>query len=199
VYLKEAVDDGRFGRLRSLELRRVAGLPDHSLGNWVIKPELSGGALLDLHVHDVDYALYLFGKPARVVAQGYERPGGGMDRVHAQWYYPGAGRVTQLMGAWDLPSGYPFNMGFTAVFDRAVVLFDMHPSTPLTIFRDRESPERPEMPAKEAYFAEIEHLVECIEQGRDPTVSTPRESRDAVAIALAEKGSALSGGAVEVA
>lgn len=212
VYLKAAVDDGRFGRLCSLELRRVAGLPDHSLGNWVVKPELSGGAVLDLHVHDVDYALYLFGKPARVVAQGYERPGRGMDRVHGQWFYAEQGgggasaggrdarppAIVQLVGAWDLPSGYPFNMGFTAVFEQAVVLFDMYPSTPLTVLRNGERPERPELTHPEAYFAEIEHLVECIEQGHGPTVSTPPESRDAVAIALAEKESARGGRAVEV-
>jgi predicted dehydrogenase len=208
VYLKEAVDDERFGRLHSLELRRTAGLPDHSLGNWVIQPELSGGALLDLHVHDVDFTLCLFGKPASVMAQGYERPGGGMDRIHAQWVYDersarGRGtrppEVVQLMGAWDLPSGHPFNMGFTAVFEQAVVFFDMNPSMPLTVLRHGERPERPELIAKEAYFAEIEHLIECIEQGRDPTVTTPAESRDAVALALAEKESALSGRAVEVA
>jgi predicted dehydrogenase len=197
VYLKAAVDDERFGRLRSLELRRVAGTPDHSLANWVNRPELSGGALLDLHVHDVDYGLYLFGKPACVVAQGYQR-GGSMDRVHAQWFYPRVERVMQLTGAWDLPAGYPFNMGFTAVFDEAVVLFDMYPSTPLTILRERERPEQPELVVEEGYYAEIEHLVDCIERGCDPTVSTPRESRDAVAIALAEKESALTGKAVGI-
>ena len=198
VYLKAAVDDERFGRLRALELRRVAGVPDHTLANWVMRPELSGGALLDLHVHDVDFALYLFGKPAHVVAQGYLRGGGSMDRVHAQWFYPGVERVTQLVGAWDLPAGYPFNMGFTAVFDQAVVLFDMYPSTPLTVLRERERPERVDLVAEEAYYAEIEHLVACIERGCNPTVTTPRESRDAVAIALAEKESALSGQAVHV-
>lgn len=198
IYLKQAVADERYGRLHSLELRRVTGVPDHTLANWVVRPELSGGALLDLHVHDVDYALYLLGKPAHVVAQGYQRNSGAVDRVHAQWFYPGVERVTQLTGAWDLPAGYPFNMGFTAVFEQAVVLFDMYPSLPLTVHRERERPERIDLTAPEGYFAEIEHLVECIEKGCDPTISTPRESRDAVAIALAEKESLLSGKTVTI-
>lgn len=198
VYLKNAVDDGRFGKLRSLELRRQAGTPDYSLNNWIINPELSGGAILDLHVHDVDFALHLFGKPAFVVAQGYQRPGGGVDRVHSQWFYPGSERVTQLTGAWDMPPGFKFNMGFTAVFDNAALIFDLNPDVPLTLIRSKQDPEKVELPAKDGYFGEIEHLLDCIEQGRNPTISTPQESRDAVAIALAEKKSILSGKPVEI-
>jgi predicted dehydrogenase len=198
VYLKNAVEDGRFGQLRSLELRRQAGTPDYSLNNWILNPELSGGAILDLHVHDVDFCLYLLGKPAFVVAQGYQRAGGSVDRVHSQWFYPGSERVTQLVGAWDMPSGYKFNMGFTAVFEKAALVFDMNPDVPLTLLEARKEPQRPELPTKDGYFAEIEHLIECIEQGRNPTISTPQESRDAVAIALAEKQSILSGKPVEI-
>jgi predicted dehydrogenase len=198
VYLKRCHDSGEYGRLRALSLRRQAGTPDYSLGNWIVNPELSGGAVLDLHVHDVDFALHLFGKPDSVVAQGYHRPGGGVDRVHAQWFYPGVDRVTQLEGAWDLPMGYKFNMGFTAVFEGGAIVYDMNPDVPLTIHRPKADPLRPDLPTKDAYYGEIEHLLDCIETGKDPSISTPQESRDAVAIALAEKESALSGKRVEI-
>lgn len=198
VYLRELVRSEQYGRLRALELRRFAGTPDYSMGNWIVNPELSGGAVLDLHVHDVDFALGLLGKPASVVAQGYPRTGGGVDRVHAQWFYPGTERVTQLAGAWDLPTGFKFNMGYTAVFEQAALTFDMNPDVPLTLFRPKAEPQRPTLSTTDAYYAEIDHLVSCIEQGEDPSITTPQESRDAVAIALAEKQSVLSGKPVEL-
>ena len=198
VYLREAVRSKRYGELRSLELRRFAGTPDYSLGNWIVNPELSGGAVLDLHVHDVDFALGLFGKPASVVAQGYQRAGGGVDRVHAQWFYRGVERVTQINGAWDLPNGFRFNMGFTAVFENAALTFDMNPEVPLTLLRPKQDPERPGLPTQDAYHGEIEHMLDCIEHNREPSITTPAESRDAVAIALAEKRSALTGRVVEI-
>ncbi|GMV97599.1 MAG: hypothetical protein AMXMBFR83_19560 [Phycisphaerae bacterium] len=198
VLLREAVRSGAYGPLRCLELRRCAGTPDYSMGNWITNPELSGGAVLDLHVHDVDFALGLLGKPEAVSAQGYERKGGGVDRVHAQWFYPGGGRVVQLIGAWDLPTGTKFNMGYTAVFEQAALTFDMNPDVPLRLLRAHQEPQLLTPPAKDAYYGEIEHLLECIEQDRQPTISTARESRDAVAIALAEKRSALTGQRVEI-
>jgi len=97
MYLKQIIDEGRYGPLRALHLRRQAGAPDYSLDNWIVDPELSGGAILDLHVHDVDYAVQLFGKPKSVCAQGYPRTGGGYDRVHSLWDF-GPDRVVHVEG-----------------------------------------------------------------------------------------------------
>jgi predicted dehydrogenase len=192
VWLKGVIDGRRFGAMRALHLRRQASAPTYALNNWISNPAFSGGAILDLHVHDVDYALYVLGKPRSVYAQGYQRGMGSVDRVHAAWNY-GQGPLVQIEAWWDMDNGFPFNMGFTAVFDDASVNWDCGTGRPLTVYRKAQDPETPEMPPGDGYFGEISHLLECIEKGVDPTVSTPRESRDAVAIALAEQASVLSG------
>jgi predicted dehydrogenase len=197
VWLKQVVDAGVYGPLRALHLRRQTSEPTYSLDNWINNPELSGGAILDLHVHDVDYAIYLLGKPRAVFAQGYHRTGGGIDRVHASWSY-GQGPVVQIEAFWDLHTGFTFNMGFTAVFDNHSVVWDSKPGVPLTIYSRGHAPQTPEMPAGDGYFGEVSHFVSCIEHGTDPTVSTPAQSRDAVALALAEKQSVLSGECVVI-
>jgi predicted dehydrogenase len=198
VWLKRAIDAATYGPLRALHLRRQTSVPTYSLDNWINNPELAGGAILDLHVHDVDYALHLFGKPRSVFAQGYQRTGGGVDRVHASWQYNND-RVVQLEAFWDLHTGFTFNMGFTAVFDNASVVWDSKPGVPLTVYHRGQSPETPPMPTDDGYFGEINHFLGCIERGTDPTISTPRESRDAVAIALAEKQSVMTAQAVAIA
>ena len=44
------------------------------------------------------------------------------------------------------------------------------------------------------HFSEIKYFLGCIEENKKPKISTPQESRDAVAFALAEVKSALAGG-----
>ena len=199
VWLKQAVDDRRFGPLKALHLRRQASTPDWSFDNWILNPELSGGAILDLHVHDVDYMLFMLGKPKSVTAQAYQRTGGGYDRVHALWHYDPE-LIVQIEGAWDLPPAFGFNMGFTAVFEEATVLLDINTGKPLTLLKPDGSTETPKMPSdKDGYFNEIVYFLDCIERNKTPKTSTPAESRDAVAIALAEVQSAKTGKPVSIA
>jgi predicted dehydrogenase len=197
VYLKGLFDSKEYGDLKALHLRRQAAAPDYTLGNWILNPELSGGAVLDLHVHDVDYALFLLGLPKAVTAQGYARPGGGVDRIHALWHY-GDERVVDVEGFWDMPTGYGFNMGFTAVFDNAAVVWDMSSGKPLAVYRNKHDPQTPDMQADDGYFGEIEYFLGCVARNEDPQISTPQSSRDAVMIALAEKRSALTGKTVNL-
>ncbi len=44
-------------------------MPDWSKGNWLMDPEKSGGLLMDLSIHDIDYLYWLFGKPQKVYSQ----------------------------------------------------------------------------------------------------------------------------------
>lgn len=199
VYLKQLHDAGTLGPLKALHLRRHAGTPFHSLNHWMVDPALSGGAVVDLHVHDIDFAMYLLGKPTSVFATGYPRGRTrAMDRVHTLWRYEGSEWCVAIEGLWDLPSGYPFNMGFTAVFEEAAVVWDMSTGNPMRVYRSGQDPETPEITGEDAYLAEITHFIDAIERGENPTVTTPGESRDAVAIALAEKESALTGQPVRI-
>jgi predicted dehydrogenase len=198
VYLKQAIENQRFGALRALHLYRQASTPDYSLDNWILDPELSGGAILDLHVHDVDYALYLFGKPRSVHAQGYQRTGGGMDRVHCLWDC-GPDRVVQLEGYWDMPPAFGFNCGFIAVFEDAALRWDLASGKPLTVLKKKGGTEMPQVPPNDGYFNKIDYFVGCVERNQAVQTSTPQESRDAVAIALAEKDSARTGQPVAIA
>ncbi|MCL5998257.1 MAG: Gfo/Idh/MocA family oxidoreductase, partial [Chloroflexi bacterium] len=62
-FLRDCVQDGRYGKLLSLSLTRVGGQPGWSSRNWFLDPVRSGGPIHDLHIHDVDFVNYLLGKP----------------------------------------------------------------------------------------------------------------------------------------
>ncbi|NLE60169.1 MAG: Gfo/Idh/MocA family oxidoreductase, partial [Planctomycetes bacterium] len=196
VYLKQAIDDKRFGKLKALSLRRQASTPTYSLNDWILDPKLSGGAILDLHVHDTDWALHLLGTPQTITAQVSKR-NGSPDRVHSLWYYR-PDLVLQIEGFWDMPSAFGFNMGFTARFEKAAVMFELSNGKPLTVFKEDGSTETPTMGPNDGYFNEIDYFLGCIERGAGPNVSTPGESREAVRMALLEKESAKTGQSARV-
>jgi predicted dehydrogenase len=198
VWLRKAIEDGRYGVLRSLQLRRQASTPGYSLNNWLLDPALSGGAIIDLHVHDVDWALQLVGKPKAVNAQGWQTANGSVDRIVSLWNC-GPNQVVQIEGAWDLPPGFGFNMGYTAVFEQATAIFDFSSGKPLTVYPAEGEAQTPKVEGEDGYFQEIRYFLDCVARNQAPTISTPRESRDAVAVALAEKQSILSGETVRIA
>ncbi|UCD27427.1 MAG: hypothetical protein JSV03_09885 [Planctomycetota bacterium] len=54
------------------------------------------------------------------------------------------------------------------------------------------------MISTDGYYREIGYFLSCIEQDRDPQLTTPQQSRDAVALALAEAESICTGKVIEI-
>ncbi len=117
VWLKELIDSGKYGKVVNAMFRRLSPRPD-GWEHWFRDASKSGGAALDLHIHDVDYMLYAFGKPKTfnsVVAHGGERN----SYVSAVADY--GDKVVTLEGSWDFPAEFPFEMFFRVKFENAVV------------------------------------------------------------------------------
>ena len=94
--LKQAIDTREWGRIRSATFVRKCGVPQWS--KWLNDEARSGGALMDLLVHDIDQALWMFGLPDRVSAKSI----GGPDTVMATLIYPGGPEV-RIQGGWFAP------------------------------------------------------------------------------------------------
>ncbi|MDD5603854.1 MAG: Gfo/Idh/MocA family oxidoreductase, partial [Eubacteriales bacterium] len=69
IKIQEYIESGKFGKVRNADFWREGGSMDPmGYQNWFRKAELSGGAMLDLHIHDVDIIQWLFGMPEAVSA-----------------------------------------------------------------------------------------------------------------------------------
>ena len=88
--LKKVVTEKLFGKVQAARFRRMSPMPGWSKATYA-SGNLSGGALLDMHIHDTDFVQFLFGRPASVYATGVTRPGNSIDHVVTQYIYP-AGR-----------------------------------------------------------------------------------------------------------
>lgn len=120
VYLKEIFDTKKYGNLINASFKRLSPRPTWGWENWIMDYEKSGGAALDLHVHDSDYLLYLFGQPKNI--KTITNKSGEKDSYILTLCDYGAFTVS-AEGTWDLPASFPFEMYYRAVFENAVIEF----------------------------------------------------------------------------
>ncbi len=205
IKLKEIFDSGELGKLLNLTCIRLSPTPDWAWDNWLTDSERSGGALLDLHIHDTDYLLYLLGKPLSLMccASSHSLPYG-----HVFTTFTFEDNVIVITeGGWDMPQNFPFTMAYTALFEKGVVEFNSRAEKTLAIYAPGRKVEHPEIQQELAaaantegniaelggYFSEIKYFVDSVENDQEPVRGSGRAARDSLKIVLAEKESAESG------
>ena len=63
VELRKIFKSGVYGKVVNANFRRISPRPTWGWDNWLLDTARSGGAGQDLHIHDVDFVLSLFGEP----------------------------------------------------------------------------------------------------------------------------------------
>jgi predicted dehydrogenase len=210
IALKQFIDSGKGGALKSLSLQRRAARPTYSREDWLNKETRSGGGAYDLHVHDTDFIIHLLGLPKAVYAQstqGYSGP----DHIFTSYQYDGI--AVQAEGGWDYPENYGFCMAFDAVFENASVAFNSATDTPLTLTLGDMEPT--EMTVKQpgpkesktgegnisslgGYFNELEYFIKCLKANKAPEIATVAQARDSIRVLLAELKSTETGTLVSI-
>lgn len=192
AWVKQAIADGRHGRVLSARFRRVAQPPAWGHGHF-LDGATSGGALLDLHIHDVDFVRYCFGAPRSVFASGHTKVSGAIDHVLAVYQVEG-GATVSAEGSWAMSDGFGFNMAYTVNFERATADYDIaRGADALKLFVPGQPAEVLRPPGGDGYVGELAHLADCIRTGRAPSVVTAADGAEAVALCEAEAASIRSG------
>jgi len=189
----DMIKSGKYGKVREFLLRRVANPPTYADKNWFMNGKRSGGAQLDLHVHDVDYALYLMGKPKKVWAWGGKGPSGGIDVVHAGFEYAGAHGT--IIGGWVYDTPFPFNMEFNVRTDKATFTYDMAAGKPFTVYSGKKEI-TPKLPAGTGWELELKYFIDCIQAKKKPTIVTAKSSLETMKIMELELKSIQTGKAL---
>lgn len=180
--LRDFVRNGNTGAIREARFSRSCGLPAWS--RWLPVETRSGGAVLDLLVHDIDQILLLFGMPESLVAKA----NGEVDTIDARLRYSG-GLEIQLEGGW-LPAEKPFQMSFSVQSERTAIEL-----TPDGLFEGKEADrQKVDVGDGNAYESEIAYFVDCCQKGTRPERCLPEDSAAAVKLALLLKESRARGG-----
>jgi len=195
AWLKELKDQNTYGKILAARFRRVSAPPGWSRDSY-FKGGDSGGALLDLHIHDADFVQFLFGRPTSVYSTGQSRFSGAIDHVVTQYHVPG-GATVYAEGSWLLTSG--FGMAYTVNFERATIDFDSARGADALHLMEEGKPSRVIKPdGVDGYVEELRHLIASIQSGQPPTVVTAADGLSAVEICEAEEKSIQTGRVVEL-
>ncbi|MDI9586861.1 MAG: Gfo/Idh/MocA family oxidoreductase [Acidobacteriota bacterium] len=192
------IQKGELGRLVSMKFTRVSPSPFWSQDGWLNDSSKSGGALLDLHVHDADYIMSVMGMPKAVFSRaGHMAPDGPkVDHVMTHYIYDDVAVFAE--GGWAMPPTYPFEMAYEVLGEKGCLRFSTSRDPMLSFHPAQGDPVTPEYRATSGYMQELEYFAACIENNQVPTRVTAFDAREAIRLILAEKESIETGQIVEL-
>lgn len=198
---KQVVDSGQIGKVGVIRLSRGSYRPKKAVGNWFLDEGKSGGILMDLMVHDLDYARWIAGDVESVFAQkvshGFKDAPVDFALVILKHRN---GTLSHVSGAWAYPPP-TFRTGFEISGEGGMLGFDSDATSPIRYLiqkSDSGSPDvgLPSSPVSESpYTSEIKEFYAALTDGRPVRVSAG-DGLAAVQIVLAAMESVKTGRAV---
>lgn len=184
-WLKDAVDSAEYGPVQSAEFRRLGAAPDWSRAFYGDTTR-SGGALFDLHVHDADFVLWLFGRPESVTSSG------GVNHVTTHYHHASGPQHVLAEASWEQASELDFHMSYRVVFEHAIADFRFQREPSLLLERDGATTAI-ELPDGTGYPAEVRHLLQAIASGSAHLDATLEDALRVTELLEAERASLAAG------
>jgi predicted dehydrogenase len=191
--LSEMIRHGELGRLTSAKFTRVSPMPTWSQDSWLLDNALSGGAVTDLHIHDVDFIISVFGRPKSLSTQAANRFSSGQKLDHAITQYFYGDFVCVAEGGWGFPGTWPFEMAFCVLGDEGCLEFSTAKSPMLTFYPMSGDATHPQVSDETGYQREFAYFAECLETGKHPDRVAPESAMESVRVVMAERHSAETG------
>ena len=186
---KAALDSGAIGRPGVIRTVRGGGPPDPQRRTWFADFEQSGGVIMDVSIHDLDFVRWCFGDVERVFARGLTFTGvQPYDHALITLRFKN-GALGHVEGSWAYPPG-GFRTRFEIAGDQGLAEWDSLDPAPLVMtLQTGASPGTPQSrsplaPQDDPYYMELAHFLDCIENGQDSLV-TPEDGLEAVRLSLA--------------
>ena len=201
MIMKEYIDNGELGKPYSAEFHRLGGsLGPMGYNNWFRDEKLSGGAMLDLHIHDVDAIHNLFGMPKAVSAVAMNRiPGAGYDAMSVNYIYDDL--FVNAQCDWTVVGNKFDSRSFRINFEKGYLFVDRTADRTAFVKVDSEGNVEDlwEKVDSNMYYNEITYYIDCLVNNKPVEYCLPEDSAESVRIVQAEMKSAdLKGEKVEL-
>ena len=207
AYAKEIVESGKYGNLIGGHFKRVISEP-----NWsddFVDLEKSGGAGIDLHIHDTHYIQLLCGTPVAVFSQGKLAGRDFAQYLTTQYIYNDKELSISCSSGAVSQEGRAFSHGFELYLEKATLLYEFATlggepvtSTPLMLLTEDGEVHRVDLGETDpvdAFTKEIQSAVEAINQGHENSVLSGISARDALLLCHKEAESIKTGEIVPIA
>lgn len=191
--MREEILKGEMGKVRNAEYFRQGGSREPmGYKNWFRDESLSGGAILDLQVHDVDVIRGLMGMPDAVCVVGANviPNSSGYDEASSLFIYNNMHVFVKV--DWSVEKDL-YNIRTTRInFDNGYMFLDRTKGR--TIFtKVDENGNVTDLTDKidaDMYYNEIVYYIDCLENNKPFDLCPVNESVDAIRIVEAQKRSA---------
>lgn len=140
---------------------------------WFKDADKSGGVILDLMIHDIDFILGTFGEAVEVFA--FNRKTNDIDYASATFRFKN-GTIAQLEAFWGYPGAFHTSFEYAAA--GGIVRGESDSSESLRVRRSAppgagsgfvETPQS--VLLEDPYYRELAHFLHCIETGEGPLVT----------------------------
>jgi predicted dehydrogenase len=159
---------------------------------------MSGGVVVDMHIHDLDFFNWIFGHPKRIYSKGSKSTAHCWDHMSSLVYYP-KGKACGEASWWWREANFPFSSRLSLLCERGGIEIGVttsfaEPDVPMKervwLHAAEKGAKLLRLPRKDGYAREIEYFVNCVKEDEEPKLCKPEDARLALELALAARQSA---------
>ncbi len=194
-------------KLKDIEIvhaKRLGQVPKWN--DWFLYPEKSGGALFDLHIHDIDFAYYLLGEVESVYAVGNKNKYGAWDHVMTMMTFKNKSKAF-VEASQRMPAGYPFTMSLRAQAIQGTLDFNLIAgenienievgTNQLMYYNHKENSALP-FEKGDAFQNELAYFVNCIDKEEENSIVPLQDVLYTLKLLLAIEASLETGKQVQI-
>lgn len=169
--LKDLVVSGKYGKPLDGYFERLSAAPRWAAGGWMFDKSKSGHLAFDLHIHDLDLIVSIFGRPA---SYSYTSAGN-KDKNYKEQYrltYKYEDLNISAEAAW-FNADIPFTARWRVYFENAMIINDGTTVTAYQFDHDpfvfdteegRKIPTGINLPPTAMFLHELSHFIECVRE-----------------------------------
>ena len=179
--LYEMVKNGEIAGIKCLTLSRYGTLPAWSEGNWLLSDKKSGSIIFDLVIHDIDFAISLFGMPHWVFACKSMMNEDYTLYVNSILGYKDVNVLIET--GFAMSGSYPFTAGFRLSTGSISYEYVNKDGRGLVRYSDKIAGEKLEYADCNPYEEELRYFIECLKNNRKPVAGDGYDAIKAVKVA----------------
>lgn len=204
---KRTLESGVIGAPGVIRTTRAGAHPQpgaYFSSHFYTDRERSGGAAIDLAIHDIDYQRWLAGDVERVFARGLTFAGKPYaDQAHILLRFR-SGAIGHIDANWALPLGVS-HTSLEIAGNQGLIEWDsLQPAPMISAIYDSGQPAQLRQISTNAiaeyddpYYAQLAHVLTCLKQ-KQPFMVTPNDALMALKCSLAARESMRSGLPIEL-
>jgi len=207
VEAKRIIDSGELGRACHAFCERLCVTPGWSWKGWMTNEKLSKGAHIDMQIHDLDYLIWLFGKPKKVNAQGvYSKELGSYMHVSTNIEFE-SGQSGLTEAGYGFKGEFPFTMVLRVLCEKGAVEWIYRAGKTIgerdgqfepIVYLPDGSTYVPEYQKNDPYYLECKYFIDCIDNDQEITQATFSQGRASLELALASLESTINSKVVTI-